>query len=181
MAKSLPPGTWAEGRGWDQNLWPGREFPDARVLDRAVPDRPAVAGRVDGHAFWVNTAALRAAGIDSSTKDPEGGRILRRSDGTPSGVLVDNAMDLVARAMPPPTAADLDRWLSAGAEACARVGLTEIQDASGYDAAAIASLERLASAGKLPDPRLCDRLARTRRALEVSRPGDARRAAARTS
>ena len=149
MAKSLPPGTWAEGRGWDQNLWPGREFPDARVLDRAVSDRPAVAGRVDGHAFWVNTAALRAAGIDSSTKDPEGGRILRRSDGTPSGVLVDNAMDLVARAMPPPTAADLDRWLSAGAEACARVGLTEIQDASGYDAAAIASLERLASSGKL--------------------------------
>ncbi len=150
MAKSLPPGTWAEGRGWDQNLWPGREFPDARVLDRAVPERPAVAGRVDGHAFWVNTAALRAAGIDASTKDPEGGRILRRSDGTPSGVLVDNAMDLVARAMPTPTPADLDRWLSAGAEACARVGLTEIQDASGYDAAAIASLERLASSGRLP-------------------------------
>ena len=150
MARSLPPGTWAEGRGWDQNLWPGREFPDARVLDRAVPDRPAVAGRVDGHAFWVNTAALKAAGIGASTKDPEGGRILRRSDGTPSGVLVDNAMDLVARAMPAPTPADLDRWLSAGAEACARVGLTEIQDASGYDAAAIASLERLASSGRLP-------------------------------
>jgi predicted amidohydrolase YtcJ len=149
-AKGLPPGTWVEGRGWDQNHWPGREFPDARVLDRAIPDRPAVAGRVDGHAFWVNSAALRAAGIDAATKDPEGGRILRRGDGTPTGVLVDNDMDLVARAMPPPTGADLDRWLSAGAGACARVGLTEIQDASGYDAAAIASLERLASSGRLP-------------------------------
>jgi len=148
--RGLAPATWAEGRGWDQNLWPGREFPDARTLDRLIPDRPAVAGRVDGHAFWVNTAALRAAGIDSSTKDPDGGRILRRSDGTPSGVLVDNAMDLVARAMPPPAAADLDRWLSAGAEACARAGLTEIQDASAYAAAAIASLERLASSGRLP-------------------------------
>ncbi len=149
-AKGLSPGTWVEGRGWDQNLWPGREFPDARALDRVIPDRPAVAGRVDGHAFWVNTAALRAAGIDSATKDPEGGRILRRGDGTPSGVLVDNAMDLVATAMPGPGAADLDRWLLAGAKACARVGLTEIQDASGYDAEAIASLERLASSGRLP-------------------------------
>lgn len=149
-ARGLPPGSWAEGRGWDQNLWPGREFPDARTLDRVFPDRPAVAGRVDGHALWVNSAALRAAGIDAATKDPAGGRILRRSDGSPSGVLVDNAMELVGKAMPVPSAADLDRWLLAGAQACARAGLTEVQDASGYDAAAIASLERLASGGKLP-------------------------------
>ncbi len=149
-ARALPPGSWAEGRGWDQNLWPGREFPDARTLDRAVPDRPAVAGRVDGHALWLNSAALAATGIGARTKDPEGGRILRRSDGSPSGVLIDNAMDLVGKAMPEPSAADLDRWLSAGARACAAVGLTEIQDASGYDAAAIAALGRLASAGTLP-------------------------------
>ncbi len=149
-AGGLPAGTWAEGRGWDQNLWPGREFPDARTLDRVFPDRPAVAGRVDGHALWVNSAALRAAGIDAATQDPGGGRILRRSDGSPSGVLVDNAMDLVGKAMPVPSAADLDRWLLAGAQACAAAGLTEIQDASGYDAAAIASLERLAASGRLP-------------------------------
>ena len=57
-AGSLPAGSWAEGRGWDQNHWPGERFPDARDLDAVLPDRPAIARRVDGHAVWVNTAAL---------------------------------------------------------------------------------------------------------------------------
>ncbi|HTR02311.1 MAG TPA: amidohydrolase family protein, partial [Thermoanaerobaculia bacterium] len=57
-AAALPAGAWAEGRGWDQNGWPGAAFPDARDLDRALPGRPAAARRVDGHALWVNTAAL---------------------------------------------------------------------------------------------------------------------------
>jgi predicted amidohydrolase YtcJ len=149
-AARQPRGTWVEGRGWDQNLWPGKEFPDARALDAVLPDRPAIARRVDGHALWVNTAALRAAGIDASTRDPEGGRILRRSDGSPSGVLVDNAMDLITRAIPGPTGADRERWLTAGAQACARAGLTEVQDASGYDADEIAALERLAGRRALP-------------------------------
>ncbi|HXM77699.1 MAG TPA: amidohydrolase family protein, partial [Thermoanaerobaculia bacterium] len=77
-AARLPAGAWAEGRGWDQNRWPGGSFPDARDLDAAVPDRPAVARRIDGHAVWVNSAALRAAGIGAGAPDPAGGRILRR-------------------------------------------------------------------------------------------------------
>jgi predicted amidohydrolase YtcJ len=149
-AQALPPGAWAEGRGWDQNLWPGRQFPDARSLDRVLPDRPAMARRVDGHAIWVNTAALRAAGIDATTPDPPGGRILRRADGSPSGVLVDNAAALIVRVRPEPAAADRERWLLVGAAACARAGLTEIQDASGYDAEGIADLERLTARGALP-------------------------------
>ena len=149
-AAKLPAGAWVEGRGWDQTRWDGREFPDARTLDAAVPERPAVARRVDGHAIWVNTAALSAAKVTAATKDPEGGRILRRPDGSPSGVLVDNAMALVVGAAPPETDADRERWLAAGAAACARAGLTEVQDASGYDAAGIAALERLAASGSLP-------------------------------
>lgn len=149
-ARKLPPGAWVEGRGWDQTRWPGREFPDARALDAAVPDRPAIARRVDGHAIWVNTAALSAAKITAATKDPEGGRILRRPDGSPSGVLVDNAMALVVGAAPPPTDADIERWLAEGAAACARAGLTEVQDASGYRPDEIAALERLAARGALP-------------------------------
>ncbi len=149
-AAGLPPGVWAEGRGWDQNLWPGAAFPDARVLDRVLPDRPATARRVDGHALWVNTAALAAAGVGPATPDPPGGRILRRTDGSPSGVLVDNAMALVDRAVAAPTPADRERWLERGAAACARAGLTEIQDASGYDADGIAALERMAARGALP-------------------------------
>jgi len=149
-AGKLPAGAWVEGRGWDQTRWPGREFPDARTLDSAVPGRPAIARRVDGHALWVNSPALAAAGIGAATRDPEGGRILRRPDGSPSGVLVDNAMALVDRAAPEATDADRERWLREGAAACARAGLTEVQDASGYDAFGIAALQRLASRGELP-------------------------------
>jgi predicted amidohydrolase YtcJ len=148
-AEALPPGVWVEGRGWDQNLWPGKQFPDARALER-VGDRSAVARRVDGHAVWVSQAALKAAGIDAATRDPDGGRILRRPDGSPSGVLVDSAMQLVESVMPPQSAADLERRLLAGAASCAALGLTEIQDASGYGADAIGVLERLAARGALP-------------------------------
>jgi predicted amidohydrolase YtcJ len=146
----LPAGNWAEGRGWDQNRWPGERFPDARDLDAVVPARPAIARRVDGHAIWVNSAALKAARIDSATKDPPGGKILRRADGSPSGVLVDRAMELVESAMPAGTLADFERRILAASEACARVGLTEVQDASHYGPAEIASLAKLADTGELP-------------------------------
>ena len=149
-AAALPPGPWVEGRGWDQNRWPGTQFPDARVLDRALPGRPAIARRVDGHAIWVNSAALRAAGVSAATKDPDGGRILRRPDGSPSGVLVDNAMALVGKVRPASSAADVERWLLAATNACARVGLTEVQDASAYAPEALGVLEKLASRRELP-------------------------------
>ena len=149
-ASSLPPGAWVEGRGWDQNRWPGKAFPDARELDVALAGRPAVARRVDGHALWASSAALAAAGVGQDTPDPDGGRILRRSDGTPSGVLVDNAMDLVERVMPEPSEADLTRRFLAGGRACAEAGLTQVQDASGYGAAEISALEGLAARGALP-------------------------------
>ena len=149
-AEGLPAGAWAEGRGWDQNLWEGHQFPDARDLDAAIAGRPAVARRVDGHAVWVNSKALEAAGVGPATSDPPGGRILRRADGSPSGVLIDNAMDLIGRSMPARTAADSERRLLAAARACARAGLTEVQDASAYGPESIAALERLAARGELP-------------------------------
>ena len=150
LASKLPAGSWVEGRGWDQNLWPGKSFPDARDLDAVVSTRPVAARRVDGHAFWVNTPALSAAGIGKETPDPDGGRILRRSDGTPSGVLVDNAMDLLDKVIPSASPADAARRFAAAGRACVRVGLTQVQDASGYAAQEIAALERLAEEGALP-------------------------------
>jgi predicted amidohydrolase YtcJ len=149
-AGALSAGSWVEGRGWDQNRWPGKSFPDARDLDALVPERPVAARRVDGHALWVNTAALEKAGIRAETPDPEGGRILRRADGSASGVLVDNAADLVEKVIPVPTAADLERQFLAAAHACAKVGLTQVQDASGYGVDQIAALERLAGRRELP-------------------------------
>jgi len=150
IAEHLPPGAWAEGRGWDQNRWPSQRFPDARDLDVAVFDRPAAARRVDGHALWLNSAALKAAGIDAATPDPAGGRIVRRADATPSGVLVDNAMELAERAMPAPQPADFRRQILAAARACARVGLTQVQDASAYEPWQIAELAGLAEREELP-------------------------------
>ena len=150
VAARLPGASWIEGRGWDQNLWPGKSFPDARDLDAVLSARPVAARRVDGHALWVNTRALAAAGIARETPDPEGGRILRRPDGTPSGVLVDNAMDLLEKVIPEASPTELNRRFAAAGRACVRVGLTQVQDASGYSPAEIAALEGLAAEGVLP-------------------------------
>jgi len=150
LAATFPAGAWAEGSGWDQNLWPGRNFPDARDLDAAIPDRPVAARRVDGHALWVNSRALAAAGIRKETPDPSGGRILHRADGTPSGVLVDNAMDLLDSAIPASKPEDFARRILAAARACVAVGLTQVQDASAYAPEEVAVLEGLAARHELP-------------------------------
>jgi hypothetical protein len=149
-AEATPPGTWVEGDGWDQNRWEPKAFPDASVLDAVFPDRPAFARRIDGHAVWVNSAAMRAAGVTAATADPAGGRIIRRPDGSPSGVFIDNAIDTVMRARPAPTTADLRRYFHKALASCAAVGLTGVGDASGYGAKEIDVLRSMAAAGELP-------------------------------
>src|SRR3954466_656764 len=91
-ARSLPPGVWVQGRGWDQNRWPEKRFPTHQELSAAVPDHPVWLTRVDGHAALVNAAAMKALGIDAAIKDPSGGRFLRDEAGGPTRVLGDNAM-----------------------------------------------------------------------------------------
>src|SRR5690606_22140696 len=75
-AAARPAGEWLIGRGWDQNRWPGQQFPTRAALDAALGDRPVLLRRVDGHASWVNSRALAAAGITAATPDPPGGKIL---------------------------------------------------------------------------------------------------------
>ena len=96
-AARVPKGTWVYGRGWDQNLWSGQQFPIEGPLSAAVPDHPVWLTRVDGHAALVNARAMQILEIGADTKDPAGGRFLRDEAGRPSGVMVDNAMSVGSR------------------------------------------------------------------------------------
>jgi hypothetical protein len=131
-ARALP-GEWILGRGWDQNRWPGKQFPTAAPLDAAIPDHPVWLRRIDGHASVANSAAMRVAGVTSATPDPEGGRIIRDANGNPTGVFVDVAQGLIDRAVPPPSFALRKERVFASAQRIAETGLTEIHDAGGDD------------------------------------------------
>jgi len=124
-------GLWIIGRGWDQNDWENRIYPNREMLDSVFPDIPVYLTRIDGHAAWVNTAALNMAGITRQTR-VKGGLIVLEN-GVPSGVLVDNAMNLVSRLIPPPDlTAKREALLEAQAN-CFSVGLTMVCDAGlGY-------------------------------------------------
>ncbi|NUS99685.1 MAG: amidohydrolase [Sphingomonas sp.] len=130
---------WLSGRGWNQELWPESRFPNAADLDSVVPGKPVVLERVDGHAFVVNSAALRAAGITSATRDPVGGKIERDANGKPTGLLIDAATELVTAKIPPPSETQLARALDKAQEQLLSVGVTAAADmgTSGADWAAM--------------------------------------------
>ncbi|HOJ05185.1 MAG TPA: amidohydrolase [Bacteroidota bacterium] len=127
-ADSVEAGAWIRGRGWDQNDWPTAAFPTARQLDSVAADHPVMLVRIDGHAAWVNTRALRAAGINSETPDPDGGKILRDAKGEPTGILLDNAIELVRAHIPPPTEEELRTAFSSAIDRCLALGLTGAHD-----------------------------------------------------
>jgi len=134
-ARTLRPGEWLLGRGWDQNDWPGQQFPTAADLDRVSSGHPVYLTRIDGHAGWASSKALTLAGIDAKTPDPPGGRLIRDATGAPTGVLVDGAQALVTSKIPEAPRVVRKRRLTAGLQACARAGLTEVHDAGvGLDA-----------------------------------------------
>ncbi len=99
-AEATPPGRWIRGAGWDQHAWPGTRFPNRQQLDVGTAGCPTVLTHTSGHCVWVNSAALRAAGITRETQSPIGGEIQSDEDGEPTGVLFDNAAELVYAAMP---------------------------------------------------------------------------------
>ena len=149
QARTAPRGTWIRGSGWDQNRWPGGAFPSEAVLSRAVPDHPVALARVDGHALWVNGAALAATGVDARTPDPPGGRILRGAGGLPAGVLLDAAQDLVLARIPPAGPAELEAAIVLALAHLAGIGLTSVHDA-GVTPEVLAVLRRLAAEDRLP-------------------------------
>lgn len=128
-AKANPGSGWIQGRGWNQVLWPVKEFPTAARIDAVVSDRPVFLRRIDGHAGWLNSKALKISGIDDDTPDPVGGRIYRDSGGRATGILVDSAMNLVASKVPPPNAEDYRQAFLAAFRQLTALGLTSVHDA----------------------------------------------------
>ncbi|MCX7285124.1 MAG: amidohydrolase [Novosphingobium sp.] len=128
FAAEHPDRPWIVGRGWNQELWKLGRFPTAAELDAVTGGRPVWLERVDGHAGWANSAALKAAGVTAATKDPVGGRIERATDGTPAGVLVDAAMDLVGAKVPAPRAEDRDVAFATAQQILFKRGVTAVAD-----------------------------------------------------
>lgn len=150
FAADLPPDAWLLGRGWDQNDWADRRFPTAAELDAVFPDRPVWLERIDGHAAWANSAAMRAVGRDlDGDWQPDGGRIVRDDDGRATGIFVDAAMALVERAVPPPSPDALDEALERALADAVRLGLTGVHD-MGVSLSDLARYRRFADAGRLP-------------------------------
>ncbi len=148
FAGDLPEGAWLMGRGWDQNLWPDKAFPTAAVLDAAFPDRPVVLERVDGHATWTNSAAMRAVERDlSGDWQPEGGLVLRE-DGRATGVFIDAAASLVYAPAPEPDAAWQDRAMERALRHVAALGLTGVHD-MGTGRGGLEVMKRFADRGAL--------------------------------
>ncbi|MYN00806.1 amidohydrolase family protein [Pseudoduganella sp. DS3] len=148
FAQANPQRKWVIGKGWNQEIWKLGRFPTVAELDAVVGDRPAAMERIDGHAMWVNSKALEAAGITRDTQDPEGGKIERDAQGNATGILVDTAMDYVYKILPKPTDAEARAMLDGALGILSSVGLTSVHDA-GVDVGSDRLFRAYADQGKL--------------------------------
>jgi predicted amidohydrolase YtcJ len=144
VAGGAPSQGWVLGHGWDANGW--SERPDRYALDR-VHASPVYLDSLDVHAAWVNSAALAVARVTRATPDPPGGRIVRDAAGDPTGLLLERAVELVARVLPSPSAEILDDALRDAQVEAHRLGVTGIHDVE--DARAWGGFRRLEEAGDL--------------------------------
>ncbi len=159
---------WLIGRGWNQVLWPNQTFPTKASLDALNIDRPIVLERIDGHAIWVNSKALELAGITAQTTSPSGGEIVKDAKGQPTGLLIDNAMYMVQKLIPPASDEARLQKLAIAGEHLLSLGITSMHDA-GISHAVAQFYQAQAKANALPvrvyamlsatDPKLPEMLA----------------------
>jgi predicted amidohydrolase YtcJ len=124
---------WITGRGWIETFWKPPQFPTRQDLDKIASDNLVFLTRADGHASVASSAALKIAKIDKNTPNPFGGEILKdKTTGEPTGMLLDNAQDLVAKHIPKPTQAEREQALLRGIDREIGLGWCEIQNAGGY-------------------------------------------------
>ena len=141
--------TWLLGRGWNQELWQSKQFPQATHLDEYFKDIPIWFKRIDGHAGWANSKAMALAGITKETLSPDGGEIIRDEQGHPTGIFIDNAMQLIVDKIPPLTVQQRQQALTKAMHELAALGLTSVHDA-GIDHATIKAYKMLAKHKKMP-------------------------------
>ncbi len=144
-----PPGKWVTGRGWIETFWRPPTFPTRQELDRVAPNNPLFLERADGHGAVANSAALQLAGIDKQTANPFGGEIGRdKESGEATGMLLDNAMELVGKKIPPATPEENEKAFLSGAQRSLSLGLCEIQNA-GSTLPEVEMMRKLYAAGKV--------------------------------
>jgi predicted amidohydrolase YtcJ len=149
QSQKLGPGRWITGRGWIETFWKPPVFPTREEIDKVAPANPVFVVRADGHGAVANTKALKMAGIDAKTPNPFGGEILRdKKTGEALGMLLDNAMELVEKKIPPPTPEDNEKALVSGALHTVALGWCEIQNAGSY-LPQLDLMRKLYSEGKL--------------------------------
>lgn len=139
FSKENPTG-WILGEGWDQNDWENKNYPDLASLNQLFPDRPVLLTRIDGHAAIANQKAVSLAGISGKEKIIGGEVVV--NNGNPTGILIDNAVELVNKIIPPTTDADFTKAILKAQQNCLAVGLTTIDDC-GLDAAVVEKLKQL--------------------------------------
>lgn len=140
-------GGWLRGRGWSQDSWTDKQFPTAADLDQIVGRTPACMVHKSGHATWVSSSALRLAGITAETPDPLSGEIQRDDRGQPTGILFEDAMDLVSNLIPDPPLAEVVDAMRDAQAYCWEVGLTGIHDFDGRSS--FLALQQLHANGEL--------------------------------
>jgi hypothetical protein len=151
-AAALPGDAWILGRGWDKNLWAEGRFPTRHDLDPATDSRPAALTSKDGHLLWVNSAALRRAGVSRETADPAGGAIGRDRSGEPDGLLKEEARLLVQRCIPDPTPEAYEQAVRAASAEFHRLGLVGVHAFTGAATEGpdqFVTLQRLHASGEL--------------------------------
>jgi predicted amidohydrolase YtcJ len=132
FAKTIPAGTWITNGDWDHENW-GGELPTHAWIDSVTPNNPVWINRLDGHMNLANAAAMRAAGVSRTTPDVTGGAIVRDASGEPTGIFKDNAQDIIWKAVPPPSAEQLDRALDAAMRYVAAQGVTSVHNMGSWN------------------------------------------------
>ena len=143
---STPVGEWVRGHGWNQNDWP-EGFGSAALLDEVAPNHPVYLTAKSLHASWANSAALKLAGVDLLTPNPANGMIQRDADGNPTGILFENAVELVERVIPSPRQEEITAAIMLAQFSLLKVGVIGVHDFDGHEC--FRALQNLEASGKL--------------------------------